>query len=78
MNKIVLPELGEGITKAKIAGWHKNPGEFIKRDEDIVEVVTDKAIFNVSSDCDGFLKEIFYKQGQEASIGEVLATLETR
>jgi 2-oxoglutarate dehydrogenase E2 component (dihydrolipoamide succinyltransferase) len=78
MNKIILPELGEGITKATIAGWHKNPGEAVKRDEDIVEVVTDKAIFNVSAECDGILKEIFYQQGQEAKIGEVLAVIEAR
>lgn len=78
INNIILPELGEGIIKAKIAGWHKQPGEAVKRDEDIVEVVTDKAIFNISSECDGILKQVFYTQGQEAKIGEVLAVVESK
>jgi len=73
MNKLILPELGEGITKAMIAGWHKNPGEAVKRDEDMVEVATDKAIFNIASPCDGVVNELRFKEGQEVQIGEVLA-----
>ncbi len=70
MNKLILPELGEGITKATIAGWHKNPGEAVKRDEDVVEVATDKAIFNIACSCDGILNEIRFKEGQEVQIGK--------
>ena len=44
MNKIILPELGEGIEKAVIAGWHFKEGDQISNDEeDVVEVVINKA-----------------------------------
>ena len=73
MNEIHLPELGEDIGKATIACWHKKIGERVVADDDICEVVTDKATFNVSSGVDGILKEIRFKAGEEASIGDVLA-----
>ena len=76
MNKVILPELGEGIEKATIACWHCKVGDQVKQDDDIVEVVTDKATFNVSSDSAGIMREIFIQEGQEARIGEVLAIVE--
>jgi pyruvate/2-oxoglutarate dehydrogenase complex dihydrolipoamide acyltransferase (E2) component len=72
---ILLPELGEGIQKATVAVWHKRKGDTVKRDEDVVEVVTDKAIFNVSSECDGVIEDILINEGQEAKIGEILAKI---
>lgn len=76
MSKLVLPELGEGIETAVIACWHCSQGDTIKKDEDVVELVTDKASFNVPATEDGQLKEIYYTDGQEVKIGEVLALIE--
>ena len=76
MSKLLLPELGEGIKKATIACWHKNIGDQIQTDEDVVEIVTDKATFSVCAQSTGRLKQIFYKEGQEANIGDVLAVIE--
>ena len=73
---VYLPELGEDISKATIACWHKKIGERIELEDDIVEVVTDKATFNVSAGGKGILKEIRYKEGEEAKIGDVLAVIE--
>lgn len=76
MKEIVLPELGEGITRAVVACWHYKEGEFVQKDVDIVELVTDKASFNVSSPVEGVLRTILVGEGENASIGQTLAHIE--
>lgn len=77
LNEIKLPELGEGIEKATVAFWHYQPGQRVNANDDLVEVVTDKATFNVPADVSGILKEIRVSEGREARIGEVLALIES-
>ena len=76
MVDMVLPELGEGISSATLAGWHTRPGQPVAADEDIVELVTDKATFFVPSPASGILKEILVPEGQDAFVGQVLARIE--
>ena len=76
MEKIILPELGEGILKAAVACWHKQVGEEVFEDDDIVEVVTDKASFNIPAGKTGRVKEILVLEGREAKVGETLALIE--
>ena len=78
MSTVILPELGEGIEKAVVACWHFKLGDKVQRNDDIVEVVTDKAAFNIPSGTDGVIKEILFKEGQEAKIGETLAIVESK
>jgi pyruvate/2-oxoglutarate dehydrogenase complex dihydrolipoamide acyltransferase (E2) component len=73
MNEIRLPELGEDITTATIACWLKKIGERVSADDDVCEVVTDKASFNVSSGINGTLKEIRFKAGDQVNVGDTLA-----
>jgi len=74
---VILPELGEGIEKATIACWHASVGDKVNEDDDIVELVTDKATFHVPSGALGTIKEIRFNEGQEVRIGEVLAVIAT-
>jgi pyruvate/2-oxoglutarate dehydrogenase complex dihydrolipoamide acyltransferase (E2) component len=74
-NKIVLPELGEGIEKAVVAGWNVEVGDPISIGDDVVEVVTDKAVFNVPAVGQGTLSQKFVQEGQEVEIGSVLGTM---
>ena len=76
MTKVVLPELGEGIEKALVACWHVQKGDYVQPEDDIVELVTDKASFYVSAGAAGVLREILVPEGQEAKIGETLALIE--
>ena len=76
MNAIIIPELGEGITKATVACWHTKQGEHIQKGDDLVELVTDKAVFNVAADQNGVIKEILIPEGKEAAIGSTLAYIE--
>lgn len=76
MTQIIVPELGEGITKATVACWHAKAGESVRSGDDLVELVTDKAVFNVSAEKDGIIKEIVIAEGKEAAIGTTLAFIE--
>ena len=76
MTNIILPELGEGITKATVACWHATVGQFVKSGDDVCEVVTDKATFNVDAPAAGRLKSIAVAEGKDGMVGAVLGTIE--
>ncbi len=76
MIKIILPELGEGITKATVACWHFSEGDTIHTGDEVCEVTTDKATFNVEAPAAGRLRSIAVKQGQDGLVGDVLGIIE--
>ncbi|MDD5496207.1 MAG: lipoyl domain-containing protein [Candidatus Omnitrophica bacterium] len=76
MANVVLPPLAEGVDKANVSYWHRSIGDAVKEGEDLVELVTDKATFNMPSPLSGKLKEILVNDGEEAKVGQVLATIE--
>ncbi len=75
MTDAKLPHLGEGIEKASVSYWHKSIGDSIKEGEDLVELVTEKAAFNMPSPISGTLKEILVSEGDEVRVGQVLARI---
>ena len=75
MTDIILPQLGEGIAKATVACWHARPGDHIKAGDEIVEVVTDKATFNIEAPVTGRLKSIAVAEGKEGAVGGILGTI---
>ena len=76
MMKVVLPELGEGITKATVSYWYFKDGDKIKEKDDLVELTTDKATFNLPSPCSGVLSEIYFHEGDTVNVGEAVAAIE--
>jgi len=76
MTKVVLPELGEGITKATVTFWYYKEGETVREKEDLVELATDKATFNLPSPCNGIIAEIIIREGDVANVGEVLGIID--
>ena len=76
MAKVLLPELGEGIQKATVSYWYFKEGERVNAKDDLVELATDKATFNLPSPCPGTLLEIFFREGDTVNVGEVLAIIE--
>lgn len=75
MTKIILPELGEGITKAIIACWHVKPGDNLQEGQEVCEAVTDKASFVIEAPASGKLKSIAVQEGLEAAVGGELGTI---
>ena len=76
MTNIILPELGEGISKATIACWHAKVGEDVIAGQEICEAVTDKASFVIEAPSAGKLKSIAVSEGKEGLVGGVLGTIE--
>lgn len=76
MTKIILPELGEGITQATVAFWHVKEGDLVRAGDEICEVTTDKATFNIEAPASGHLKTITLKQGQDGLVGAELGMIE--
>ncbi|MBL7129881.1 MAG: hypothetical protein ISS45_00505 [Candidatus Omnitrophica bacterium] len=76
MINVTLPELGEGIDKATVSYWLLEVGKEVKEGDDLVEMATDKAVFNVPSPTSGTLKEIVAQDGVEVKVGETLAIIE--
>ena len=78
MKEVVLPDLGEGIEAATLAGWNIKAGDQVKKEDDIVELVTDKASFSVPAGFQGVVAELKAQEGEEVKIGQTLATIEEK
>ncbi|MBI4708532.1 MAG: biotin/lipoyl-binding protein [Candidatus Omnitrophica bacterium] len=76
MKKLILPELGEGISKATVSYWYFKDGDKVGQNDDLVELATDKATFNLPSPCSGTITEILFHEGDTVNTGEVLAVIE--
>jgi len=68
-----MPSLSGGEGEAVITAWHAREGARITKDQDLFEVATDKATFDVPSPCDGRLEGIIKKEGSRVIRGEVIA-----
>lgn len=77
MDNVVLPELGEGIKTATVACWHVQVGDNVEKGADLVELVTDKATFNIEASVAGRLDKILFTEGDEVAIGIALAVIDT-
>ena len=80
MKKIVeltIPKMGESINEVKILNWLKKEGDFIKEEESILEVSTDKVDTEIPSLFEGKIKKIISKKGDIVQIGNPIAKIET-
>lgn len=73
--EVKVPHLPESVTDATLVAWHKAPGEAVKRDENLVDLETDKVVLEVPAPAAGVLQEIRIENGATVTSGEVLATL---
>lgn len=75
--QVLVPALGESVTEATVAKWYKNSGEFVKKDEILVELETDKVTLEVSAPESGRVSEITHKTGDTVEIGAVLGFIDS-
>jgi 2-oxoglutarate dehydrogenase E2 component (dihydrolipoamide succinyltransferase) len=75
---IFMPKLGEGIMEATVLRWHKQPGEWVKMDETLLEIATDKVDTEVPSTAEGTLEEVLCKENDVIAIGSVIAKIRTQ
>ena len=72
-----MPQMGVSVAEGTITAWRKRPGDWIERDETVVEISTDKVETEVPSPTAGRLKEILVEEGATVDVGALLATLDT-
>jgi 2-oxoglutarate dehydrogenase dihydrolipoamide succinyltransferase (E2 component) len=77
LSQIKMPQLGESVTEGTVEKWLKSEGDFVKRDEPIVEVVTDKVNAEIPSPFEGKLVKISVTEGETVRVGAVIAQIET-
>ncbi len=74
--EIKVPNLPESVSDATIAKWHKKAGDSITRDENLVDLETDKVVLEVPAPASGILKEIQQAEGETVTEGQLLGILE--
>src|SRR5690606_37726770 len=74
--EVKVPVLPESVSDATIASWHKKAGDAVKRDENLLDLETDKVVLEVPSPVDGVLKEIKFEAGATVTSQQVIAVIE--
>ncbi|MBS0613207.1 MAG: 2-oxoglutarate dehydrogenase complex dihydrolipoyllysine-residue succinyltransferase [Proteobacteria bacterium] len=74
--EVRVPQLPESVADATLVTWHKRPGDAVARDENLVDLETDKVVLEVPAPMAGTLKEIRLDNGATVTSGQVLAILE--
>ena len=74
--EIRVPQLPESVADATLVAWHKQPGEAVKRDENLADLETDKVVLEVPAPFNGVLREIRIQSGTSVTSGQVLAVIE--
>ncbi len=76
-HNVIMPRLGEEMTRGKIVEWLKKEGDAVKEKDLLFVVETDKATLEVEADASGVLKKIIAKDtGKEIPVGETIAIIE--
>jgi pyruvate dehydrogenase E2 component (dihydrolipoamide acetyltransferase) len=74
---IVMPKMGESVNEGTIIKWHKKVGDFVKQDEIIFEISTDKVDTEIPSPAEGVLKVIKFKEGDTVEVGTVVGIIDS-
>ncbi len=74
--EIKVPVLPESVADATVAVWHKQPGDSIQRDENLLDLETDKVVLEVPSPVDGVVTKIIRDSGEIVTSGELLGVIE--
>jgi 2-oxoglutarate dehydrogenase E2 component (dihydrolipoamide succinyltransferase) len=74
--EVKVPALPESVADATISAWHKQPGDTVSRDENLVDIETDKVVLEVPAPADGVLMEIKQQQGATVKAHQLIAVLE--
>ena len=73
--EVKVPALPESVSDGVIAGWHKQPGDAVRRDEPLVDIETDKVVLEVPAPQDGVLEKILFNDGDTVAADQVIAVI---
>jgi 2-oxoglutarate dehydrogenase E2 component (dihydrolipoamide succinyltransferase) len=75
--EILVPHLPESVADATVVAWHKKQGEFIEKDENLVDLETDKVVLEVPAPESGILQSIVKSEGELVLASDILAVIDT-
>jgi len=75
--EVKVPQLSESVSEATLVAWRKKAGEPVKRDENLIDVETDKVVLELPAPVDGVLAKIIKKDGDSVTSGEIIAVIDT-
>ncbi|WDZ94575.1 2-oxoglutarate dehydrogenase complex dihydrolipoyllysine-residue succinyltransferase [Herbaspirillum sp. WKF16] len=75
--EVVVPQLSESVAEATLLQWHKKVGEKVTRDENLIDIETDKVVLELPAPADGVITQIIAADGATVVAGQVIAILDT-
>src|SRR5690348_2367671 len=75
--EIKVPQLSESVAEATLLSWKKKEGEHVDRDENLIDIETDKVVLELPSPATGVLAKIIKHDGATVTSGEVIASIDT-
>ncbi|WP_046155354.1 2-oxoglutarate dehydrogenase complex dihydrolipoyllysine-residue succinyltransferase [Chromobacterium vaccinii] len=75
--EVKVPQLPESVSEATLMSWHKKVGEFVKRDENLIDLETDKVVLELPAPQAGVVVEIIEQDGATVTSGQLIAKIDT-
>jgi len=75
--EVKVPQLPESVAEATLVSWHRQPGDAVKRDENLIDIETDKVVLELPSPGDGVLVELVKPDGSTVTSNEVIAVIDS-
>ncbi len=75
--EVKVPQLSESVAEATLLDWHRKEGEPVKRDENLIDIETDKVVLELPAPADGVLVKILKDAKGSVTSGEVIAQIDT-
>jgi 2-oxoglutarate dehydrogenase E2 component (dihydrolipoamide succinyltransferase) len=75
--EVKVPQLSESVAEATLVTWHKKPGEYVERDENLIDIETDKVVLELPAPVSGVLAKIVKTDGGTVISNEVIAAIDT-
>ena len=75
--EVKVPQLSESVSEATLLQWHKKVGEAVNRDENLIDIETDKVVMELPAPSAGVITQILKADGGTVVSGEVIAMIDT-
>ncbi|MCK9983745.1 MAG: 2-oxoglutarate dehydrogenase E2 component (dihydrolipoamide succinyltransferase) [Azoarcus sp.] len=75
--EVKVPQLSESVSEATLVSWHKKEGDAVSRDENLIDIETDKVVLETPAPADGVLVKIVKANGENVTSGELIAQIDT-
>src|SRR3954471_7085931 len=75
--EVKVPQLSESVAEATLLDWHKKEGEAVARDENLIDIETDKVVLELPAPADGVLVRILKNAKESVGSGDIIAQIDT-